>query len=168
MNKKIMIPIATIAFVGLGMFAASTVYAETQTDPKDPMTTLVQKIADKFGLKQSDVQTVFDQEREARKVKMEEEYESRLTTLVKDGKITEAQKQLILAKHKELETSRQSAMQNEKGKTEEERKKDREANKTKMDTERKELEAWAKQNNIDVQYLMGFGMRGGHGPGPTQ
>lgn len=43
-------------------------------------------------------------------------------------------------------------------------------NRTKMDEERKTLQEWATQNNIDMKYLMDFGMRGGpplNAPTPT-
>lgn len=120
--------------------------------------TLVQKIADKFHINTSDVQAVFDQERSERQAEMQVKFEERLTQLVKDGKITNAQKQLIIAKHKELQATRQangSAWQNMSS----------EERRVQMQAEKQALDDWAKQNGIDHSYLFGgMGMRG-HGFG---
>jgi hypothetical protein len=160
--------------------SAGMLWGATQVLAKDaneaPYASLVQKIADKFNLNKSDVQAVFDEHYQEQRAKMEAKFADRLDQLVNDGKITEAQKQLIIAKHKELEASRQSMFESMKDKTPEERK-------TAMEAERKALEDWAKQNNIDLKYVMpghgmgkGMGMRGfGHhgqddvsSPTPTQ
>ena len=87
--------------------------------------------------------------------------QERLTQLVSEGKITEAQKQLIVTKMSELVAARAQEMDALKDKTMAERK-------ALMDQKRTELEAWAKANGIDTQYLMPFGEgrgRGGHGMG---
>jgi cellobiose-specific phosphotransferase system component IIA len=65
--------------------------------------------------------------------------DDRLQNAVDDGDITDAQKKLIEDKADELQTAR--------------------------DTQRDELEQWADDNDIDDRYLMGGGMRGGHGGG---
>jgi len=170
-NKKLIIPVATFALVGIGMFTSQQVFAEDSTNTKSPMNALVAKIASKFNLNVSDVQTVFDEDKKERETEREADYEKRLTQLVTDGKITEAQKQLIIAKHKEMREKRQAEMQSMQGKTEEERKVLMEAKKTKMETEKTEFESWAKQNGIDEKYLMGmhdgFGQRGPGGMGMT-
>jgi hypothetical protein len=162
MNKKTVLTAIAITILGTGMFASTRVFAQSASDP---MSTLVTKIADKFGLKKADVQSVFDQDRSDRQAEMEAKFESTLTQAITDGKLTETQKQLIIAKRKELDASRlTSKPEDMQGKTEEERKAAMEANKTKMETERKALEDWAKQNGIDTKYLMGgFGMHGGPG-----
>lgn len=161
MNKKILLTSLTVVALGAGLLTTTRVFAQTSTDP---MSSIVQKIADKFGLNKSDVQAVFDQDRADRKTAMEQKFEKQLDQDVKDGKITEAQKQLIIAKRKELETTRQNNMQNMQGKSKDEIKAGMEANKATMEAERKSLEDWAKQNGIDVKYLMGgFGMHGGPG-----
>lgn len=178
MNKKILITAILVSVLGIGIFSSTKVLAQNILNGQNPMSSLVQKIADKFGLKKEDVQAVFDQDRaehqvemEAkraeRQAEMETKYKAQLDQDVKDGKITEAQKELILAKRKELEASRQAEMQNMQGKTAEERKAAMEAKKTEMEKKRKELEDWAKQNGIDLKYLMGgFGRHGGpDGPG---
>lgn len=161
MNKKLLLTAVTVTVLGAGLFGISSVSAQTATDPSS---SIVQKIAEKFGLNKDEVQKVFDEERVTRQAKMQTRMEDRLTELVSTGKLTEAQKQLILTKHKELQTERQSEMQSMKDLTFEQRKE-------KMETRRTELEAWAKENGIDTQYLFwGHGMKGfgkGHMAWPT-
>ncbi len=151
MNKKLLLTAVTITVLGAGLFGISTVSAQTNSDPSS---NLVQKISEKFGLNKDEVQKVFDEERTARQAKMQIRMEDRLSALVTEGKLTEAQKQLILNKHKELQSERQTEMQSMKDLTFEQRKE-------KMEARRTELEAWANENGIDTQYLFfGHGMRG--------
>jgi hypothetical protein len=163
LNKtKILISALVLALGGAALFGGSNVYAEGVTG-----NTIVSKIASKFGLKESDVQAVFDQNRQEHQAQMQIKFEEQLSQKVKDGKITETQKQLILAKHKEFQANRQSTMDSMKNLTPEQRK-------TEMEKERTELQTWAKNNGIDEQYLMGGrggfggpkggGMRGGEQP----
>lgn len=155
MKKQLAITALAITLAGAGLFTSGKVFAQS-TPSSDPMSSIVQKIADKFGLNKSDVQAVFDQERTERQAEMEAKYETQLTQYVTEGKITEAQKQLIITKHKEMQANRQTERQTMQGKTAAERK-------TAMETKRTELETWASQNGIDVKYLMGgMGMKG-HG-----
>jgi len=166
-DKKILLAVLTITILGAGVLTSTKVFAETATS-NNPMSTLVAKIAEKFGLNKNEVQLVFDQDRADRQAEMKTKYEERLTQDIKDGKLTESQKVLILAKRQEIEASRQQNRPKDRGSlTEEERKTVREANKTKMEEERQALEDWAKQNNIDVKYLFGgLGIRGGQGGRP--
>jgi len=151
--KKIIALSALAVVLGAGLLKSGIVFA--QGNGQERMSTLVQKIADKFNLNKDEVQAIFDEdkairetemkaEREARRAEMQTKYEERLTQDVTYGKITEEQRKLILAKHKEMEANRE----------------------TKMEGNRTELEAWAKENGIDSSYLMGgFGGRGRGGMG---
>lgn len=149
--KQVILPALAIVAAGiviLGMPQAANAQAHGEG-----IQSLIQKIAQKFGLRQADVQSVFDEHKKEMDTKREANYETKLTKLVTDGKITEAQKQLILAKHKEFQTKKEAnknAMQNM---TDEQRK-------TAMEAEKTKLENWAKQNNIDVKYLFGGDMKG--------
>ncbi len=101
-------------------------------------TTLVQRIAQRFGLNEKDVQSVFDQLHQEKQAEMQKLFEDRLTQLVNEGKITDNQKQLIISKHKEMMDKKQ--------------------------TNREDLKTWAEQNGIDMQYIFGgskLGLRGG-------
>lgn len=156
MNKKVFLILPIFAILAGGLLFSTKAIAEGNNNSSS----LVQKIADKFGLKKEDVQTVFDQERQDRQAEMQAKYKSQLDQFVKDGKITEDQKQLILAKHKELQASRQSNMGSMRNLTVEERK-------TAMEKQKSDLESWAKEKGIDIQYVTGFGFgmkgHGGHG-----
>jgi hypothetical protein len=160
-NKNIAVSLATMLTIGTAAISAKHVLA-TDTASTNPMSSLVQKIAQKFNLSEADVQAVVDADRAERETQMKAEREAdnekRLAEAVTKGEITEAQKQLILAKQKEIEATRESSKPADmKNLTDDEKT----AVKTKMDAQRSALEEWAKTNGIDVKYLM----MGGHGPG---
>lgn len=156
MLKKSLLSIAAVTVLGAGALGSSIAYAQTTTDTQNPMSSLVQKIATKFNLNQSDVQAVFDASRQERQTQMKAKVESQLTQWVTEGKITEAQKQLILQKQQELQATRQSNRTNMQSLTPQERQ-------TQKAAKRAELQAWAKDNGIDIQYLMPMGGKGfGH------
>ncbi len=133
MKKSQLIGLSTMAVtlgvVGLTSFAS----AATSTSG----TSLVDKIATKFGLNKTDVQAVFDEEKTERQAERKAEVSERLQDLVDDGKITAEQKTKIEAKQEELQTAREA--------------------------ERTALEAWANDNGVDVRYVMqAKGMNGGN------
>jgi hypothetical protein len=148
MNKRVVLA-AAAAMVGVGLLGSAQVFAESSSS-QNPSSSLVQRIADKFGLKASDVQAVVDQSKKDSEAQRETNYESQLSQYVKDGKITEAQKQLIIAKHKELETSLQANMQNMKSMTPDELK-------AFAQNKMQDLRNWSKQTGIDFRYLLGKG-----------
>jgi hypothetical protein len=153
-NKKIVLPVlAAVLATGAVVFAGTTVYAETVPNGYP---SLVQKIADRFKLNVSDVQAVFDQNRQDRQQMMQQKFDDRLTKAVTDGKITDAQKQLILAKEKELQQKRKDDFEKFKTMTADQRKQILEQEKT-------DLDAWAKANGIDTTYLLGPGRGFGRG-----
>jgi len=81
--------------------------------------------------------------------KHQEHLETRLSALVNQGKITADQKKLIEDKFKSLFEQKQQLKTDWKGKTHEEMK-------ALHEKERAELEAWAKENGIDLK-LIGHG-----------
>ena len=153
MNKQtLLLPVLGAAFIGSTMLGVG--YARAQ-DTANPTTSIVQKIAQKFNLKEADVQSVFDEEHTARHAQMQAEVDKRLTQAVTDGKITQAQKQAILAKFQEMKNNK-PAMESFKNMTAEQRK-------AQMETKRTELESWAKSNGLTmeiVQEFMGHGKSG--------
>lgn len=155
MNKKSFLILGTLIVVGAGVATSSMVFANG-TSGQTPISSLVQKIADKFGLNKDDVQKVFDDEKQSRLADIETRHDDELSQLVKDNKITEQQKSLILAKHKELSDKFKS----EKGSFKNLSATDRQA---KRKSEVTDLQNWAKDNGIDLKYLMGGGFRGGFG-----
>lgn len=162
MKKHLMIITAGILTVGALIAGTSAAFAQNSTSNQQ---SLVQKIATRFSLNESEVQTVFDESRverqAARQAEMQTALNTRLSTAVSEGKLTEAQKQLILAKHTEMHEQMENQQESMSSKTPEERR-------AAMEARRSELETWAQQNNIDISYvaggrggMMGSGRHGG-------
>jgi flagellar motor protein MotB len=139
---------ATLALAGvIGLSAVSAANGATGTS-------LADKIATAFHLNSADVQKVLDQNHADHEATKDTNYATRVSQLVAAGKITSTQKDLLIAKHKELETARDADRTNGTTLTNAERK-------AKRDAERTALDTWAKDNGISVQYLMMGGR--GHG-----
>ncbi len=155
MKKAVFVPIAAIVLGAALLLNHGEVSAKTMINPSQ---SLVQTISQKFGLNQADVQAVFDEHRSQLREQAESRFEERLTQDVTDGKLTEAQKQAILAKRAQLAANRPDASEFD-DQTREERQATREQH-------RQELVRWAQENGIDLRYLMGGMGRygGGHGP----
>jgi hypothetical protein len=139
LNKKILITTLGLAsLVGLGVLGTSAVKA-ADTTSYPPM---VQVLVDKFGLNADEVQTVFEENRQARQGEMLQNREERLNQAVEDGAITAEQKDAIANKWQEMEQERQE--------------------------HREEMQAWFDEQGIDHTALMqygGFGPHGGFGKG---
>ncbi len=147
---------AAAAVVGVTSLTGLGVASAQSSDTSDGATGIVQKIAKKFNLSESDVKAVFDEDRASHQAEQKQKVEERLTQAVIDGKITEDQKQKILAKISEIETQREANRDSMKDKTDAERK-------AAMDAQKTALEAWAKENNIPDDYMRMLHMGGGHG-----
>jgi hypothetical protein len=132
MKNKILIGTLGLLLVSGLIFGAKNTYAATQNT--NPFSTIIEKLAAKFGLKQEDVKQVFDDARNEKQKTNEKKYENFLNQAAKDGKITEAQKKLLIAKHQELQKSRAEKPAN---------------------WQKDDLNAWASSNNIDIKYLFG-------------
>lgn len=125
--------------------------------------TLVDKIASTFHLNKSDVQKVFDENRQAHEAEHKAQVEKRLQAMVDKGTITSDQKSAIIAKLDELRTQHEQDKGTLKNLTPAERK-------AKFDKQKSELESWAKDQGLDLSKLKGIFMGPGHrGPyGPRQ
>ena|SRR3989344_1804510 len=150
MNRrgKIVLAAAAITVASLATFGAITASAHGwgQGDGQ-----FASSLAAKLGISEDKVQEALTSMRVERKAQMLANFEDRLTTLVSEGKITEAQKQLILVKQKELAVERETNWEAWKDLTPDERR-------AKMDAHRESMEKWASDNGIDMQYLRpGFG-----------
>lgn len=156
-NKKmIILPISLLILAGIVTFGVTEAKAQGAGN-NNWETSLVQRIAQKFGLKQSDVQDVFNQVRQERIASRQSDFENRLSQLVKDGKISDAQKTAILTEEKNIQSQIQW-LQNLSAT-------DRRA---KMNQLRTDIQNWEKQNNLDLRSLgvgLGFGGFRGHGMG---
>lgn len=157
-SQKLILPVLALTVVGAGVLLRAGLVKATSTGPQSG---LIQYLSQKFNLDQTKVETAVTeyrtQERTDRQKQMTENYTVYLDGLVKEGKITEAQKTTLLAKHSELQKSHESAAATSQS---------REDRRTQMDKERTDLEAWAKSQGIDISYLQfGFGGRGMMGRG---
>ena len=157
--KKSLLVAGAVATIGVATAAAGVSAATSSTGGSgDSNSSIVDKIATKFNLNKDDVQKVFDEDRSAHEAEHEAKSEEKLTQAVKDGKITEDQKIKIIAKLAEMKSGMETMKNSMKDKTSEERK-------TLMEQKHTDLEAWAKENNIPMEYLMVMHFKGG-GPGP--
>lgn len=106
----------TLAIVlALGVIASVGYFGVNQVSAYDnnPMhQSLISKIAQKFNLKEADVEAVFEAVRDEsaswRSDEMKQERQEKLSQAVKDGVITEAQKEALLAKMEEHIGERQA------------------------------------------------------------
>ena len=147
------LPVLALALVG------GVTYAATPAQERvNPFSNIAAAIAKKFNLNSNDVQTVIDETMAADRAQMEVNRETRedtrLAQAVTDGKLTQAQADLIKAKRAELQT----AFDNLKNLSATDR---QTAIKNQFDA----LKQWATVNNIPEQYLMFGGFGRGHGMG---
>ena len=144
MKKSLLIPALALTMVGTVLFATQTFAQDTNS----PHATLVQHIAEKFNLNKDDVQKVFDEERANRESAQQTKFASRLDQYAKDGKITDAQKKLILDKMSSMNANRAEEVEKLKSMTPDQR------NAT-IKAQKDELKTWAKNNGIDLKSLLG-------------
>lgn len=154
MKKHIVLAALVVSLIGTGIVGVTHTFAQGVDDQR---ATLVQKLAEKFGLNKNEVQAVFDEHHKEMVGKMRTNMEERLSQAVTEGKITDAQKTLILNKIAELQASHESERESLKDLTPEERK-------AAMERKHIELQAWAKENNIPEDVLL-FKMKFNGGPG---
>jgi hypothetical protein len=141
---------AAIALSAIGGAVATHAAAGTSNSK----TSLIDAIAQKFNLKANDVQQVFDQQRAVEHAAHEQKAKTALDQAVKDGKLTQAQEDAVIAKQAEVK----AFMATLSGKSETDRR-------TAMKTEIAQVKDWAAKNAIPSQYMHGGGMGGhfGHG-----
>jgi hypothetical protein len=155
MNRNLILPVITLGIVGATLIGINSTLAQCPADPSS----LVQKLAKKFNLKEADIQQVFNEDITEHKTQMHQRIEERLTQAVKDGELTEAQKQAIIAKQQELEKEFVAHKDNFKDMAPEQRR-------AEMEKRHSELEAWAKANGLEGKFMMFLGDHNGHKGGP--
>ncbi len=181
MNKKVLYVMLPAIILVLSATAATAVFANFNGNGQSQMSALITRIAEKFNLDQNSVQSVFDEyssemrtsrqaDIEEERTQREESIKSELSQAVKDGKITQNQMDLILAKRAELQSERPLIMNsaNNSSMTKDELEQERETRRAEMQTKQEELKQWADNNGIPQEYLryaqgFGFGNFGGHG-----
>lgn len=128
-NKVIMGAVSALTILLIGGASMSAFAQGNNSDGS-----LVDKVASKFNLNKQEVQSVFDEDRQAHQAEQKAERSTELQSKVDDGTITAEQKTAIEKKMEETHASREQS--------------------------KASLEEWAKQNNIDAKYVM-MGGRGG-------
>ncbi|MCF7865291.1 MAG: hypothetical protein K9M11_02190 [Candidatus Pacebacteria bacterium] len=139
-----------VAAVGAGT-VSSTAFADTttETNPRAThITNLVTALSQRFNLNSADVQTVINTVMATEKTEMDanrsQNLATRLAKAVTDGKITQAQSNLITAKVQENKTFMDSLA----GKTAAEKK-------AAMQTYHEAMTKWATDNNIPKGFILG-------------
>jgi DNA polymerase III alpha subunit (gram-positive type) len=175
MNKKYFLYAIVPALL---LASAGAVAYASQAQDVNPMAGIVAKIAQKFNLSQNDVQAVFDEYKNEEKTErgakmqetqaqMEQKVKDELTQAVSDGKLTQAQMDLILAKRSELQAERstvtQQAQEKSSTKTKEEMEAERDARQTEMKSKQDALKQWATDNGISEEYIRFVGGMPGFG-----
>jgi pyoverdine/dityrosine biosynthesis protein Dit1 len=152
-TKVLFLTVALALLALVGVATATSIRAEEISDYPP----IIQKLVERFNLNPSEVQEVFNQEREERQEERQTRLEERLNEAVQNGEITEEQKQLILTKHQELQQERETNREAVQNMT-------REEHQAAMEAERAELEAWAEENGIDLNnfFFGSMGPKGGH------
>ncbi len=120
--------VAAVAGV-VGLSSLGVVGMVSADDSSTGRESLISKLAEKFGVSQDEVQSVFDENREEMQAEREAEASERLQGLVDDGTITAEQKTAIEAKKDEMQTAREN--------------------------QKTELEAWADEQGVDLHLLRG-------------
>lgn len=160
--KKLLLVTGAVTAVGLtGAMGIGVASAATDTTSSEKgRSSLVDRIAEKFNLNKDEVKAVFQEQHLERKAEMQQRMEDRLDQAVADGKLTEGQKQKVLAKLAEIREQHEAAFEAMQDKTPEERK----AFKQELHGELEDLKAWAEENDIPEEYLpsMGGHKRGMH------
>ena len=125
---------ATIGVAGL-----NAINATTNSDGSS----LIENLAEKFNVSTDEVKGVFEQTRQERQAEMKKQIEENLTQAVKDGKITEDQKNTVVSKMQNIQKQQEEEM-----------------------NARQDLRNWADDNKVDLGSILpgkGFGMHRGFG-----
>lgn len=151
-KKHLVVPVVALTLIGGTLLAAHSVQAETVSNSFG-FDSIVQKIAQKFNLNEADVKAVFDEQHAEMEKQMQAKMEAELNTAVSEGKLTQEQKEKIVAKRAELRAShgpKLIAIKDGEKPSEEEL----QAFKAEREAEVSELKTWAQENNVPFEYLM--------------
>jgi restriction endonuclease len=101
--------VTALILIGALSYGGMTVFADSDATTYPPF---VSTLADKLGLSEDEVNDVFDEIRADHFAQMQENRSDSLTEAVKNGVITEDQKNQILDKWSEMQTERIQERQN--------------------------------------------------------
>ena len=169
-SKKILL--GTGATLGAVVLASSLLTGSVSADDSSDWgpATFANRIAERFGLNQDEVQGVFDevhQERhQARQVERESHFQDALSQAVANGTLTQEQSSAFEAKHQEIQAEREANIESWKDLSPEERQ-------SFAQDRHQEMEQWLSDNGIDTSVMEeimggfgeGRGSRNGEGRG---
>ena len=150
MTKSLTISAAALALVVAGSYLARPAWAAGPNGPGSEATIGQYKFGD--GQAQQDM----EQERANLQAQHQADFLARLETAVATGQLSAEQEQLLIDKHQELTANRAAAGQDREAwqaLSVEERQAARTSRQEERASQRAELEAWASDNGIDLQYL---------------
>jgi hypothetical protein len=146
-SKNIILPVVGLTLIG-GLTTLGISQAQAQAQATNPISNLVKFIAQKFNLDQNQVQAIVNQFRTTQQQNRQQiildRQNTRLDQLVTQGKLTTAQKQLILTEDATLKAKYNPA--NLKNLTQAERQ-------TQFQAEQAEIKTWAQSQGIDPSYV---------------
>lgn len=138
-SKRIVLPALALAgLLAVGSLSAATAHA-MENERGLP---LIQRIADRFGLNESEVAEVFSQYRTEHHLAMQSRFEEHLSLLVKEGKLTQVQADAIIEKHEEMRADHEALI----SASPEERKAYKRSHRATM-------AAWAAEHGIELSHL---------------
>jgi hypothetical protein len=147
MTKKHVTLTASAFALALTLYAVAPASGVSADDGGFRQNGLIQRLMERFGLDQAQVDEVVNEYRSERQAEMQAKHQQRLQQLVDNGTLTEEQKNLVQQKHNEWQNNKPDFS----GMGHEERHEAMEAHKT-------EMEQWAKENGIDLTVIkMGKG-----------
>ena len=103
-------------------------------------------VTEKFNLNEAEVQAVFSEVRDERRVQMQAQLETKLDEAIANGELTTQQKELILGKHEEMKANREDEETDWSELSPEERQ-------LKSQEQRQMMQAWAEENGVDFKYF---------------
>lgn len=151
MKKILTYSFIAVAVVGILAIGVMSIRAENTDNNYPP---IIQKIAERFNLNIDEVKEVFDEARQERHQKIQTHFEGKLDKFVAKDKLSEEQKEAVLAKMKEMrEEYRELKSLSPK---------ERHA---KMMEIKEEMKTWTEENGINLGLLKGFNKGFGKGFG---
>jgi len=146
-RSQIYVLAALAGVLGYGALTSPSVYAQENS----PYSPVVQRIVERFQLNTSEVNTVINEVRTENMAERKAIVTEKLNKAVSENKITEDQKNAVLAKLTEWQNEKLTWTTMTREERQEQRKEHRE-----------EMEQWAQDNNIDLHSILGN--EGGKGP----
>lgn len=143
-GKKIILPSILALAVLTVLLSSQTVFASEQSN----YPVIVERISEKFNLNKDEVNQVFNEVRDEHHADRYARWADKLSDLVISGELTEAKKDLILAKYQEMHDKRLDLVNL-----------DPDERKSEMQKLHDELESWANENGIDLKLIGPFAGR---------